>query len=255
MKTKSIGKLVGRPRESTRRRGPKRGRWSQTEIARLRDLYGLHDVRWIARELGRPAESVRRMAAHMFSGQARTGPWTAQEVERLKRYLGASTPDTIGQILGRSAEDIQSRIMHLGRVHRSGPWTREETNDLKRLYGTRSDDDLARIFGRNVEVVRKRAQELMLAKDKAFVRRLNGGSATRMPRWSEQELAELRQIYPTRSNLEVAQALRRTVKSVVSKAHHLGLRKEAERLREMGRENVSVRYGEHDGEIVPMARA
>jgi hypothetical protein len=32
------------------------------------------------------------------------------------------------------------------------------------------------------------------------------------------------------------------VKSVVSKAHNLGLKKEAERLREMGRENVSLRY-------------
>jgi hypothetical protein len=32
------------------------------------------------------------------------------------------------------------------------------------------------------------------------------------------------------------------VKSVVSKAHHLGLKKSSERLRSMGRENVSLRY-------------
>jgi hypothetical protein len=32
------------------------------------------------------------------------------------------------------------------------------------------------------------------------------------------------------------------VKSVVSKAHHLGLKKSDDRLREMGRANVSVRY-------------
>jgi hypothetical protein len=247
------GKLAAHARESARHRAPKRGRWSHREIARLRELYGLHDVAWIARELDRPVEGVRRMVAEMFRGRARSGPWTAQEVERLKRYLGASAPEVIAQILGRSVDDVQARIMQLGRVQRSAPWTRPETNELKRVYGTRSDEDLARIFGRSVEVVRRRAEELMLAKDKAFVRRQQGVAATRMPRWSERELSELRQLYATRSNLDVAQALHRTVKSVVSKAHHLGLRKEAERLREMGRENVSVRYGER--ELVPAPRA
>ena len=37
---------------------PRRGRWSQAEIARLRELYGLRDDESIARELGRSAGSV-----------------------------------------------------------------------------------------------------------------------------------------------------------------------------------------------------
>jgi hypothetical protein len=36
------------------------------------------------------------------------------------------------------------------------------------------------------------------------------------------------------------------VKSVVSKAHNLGLKKDRERLREMGRENVRLRYDNGD---------
>jgi hypothetical protein len=63
-----------------------------------------------------------------------------------------------------------------------------------------------------------------------------------MPRWDAAAIEKLRQLYPTTPNLELARVLERSVKSVVSKAHNLGLKKEAERLREMGRENVSLRY-------------
>ena len=52
----------------------------------------------------------------------------------------------------------------------------------------------------------------------------------------------LRRLYPEEPNLSIAQRLNRSVKSIVSKAHHLGLRKELERLQEMGRQNVSLRY-------------
>ena len=54
-------------------------------------------------------------------------------------------------------------------------------------------------------------------------------------------------LYPRCSNLEIAQKLQRSVKSVVSKAHHLGLKKDPVRLQEMGRENVSLRYRRRDG--------
>jgi hypothetical protein len=63
-----------------------------------------------------------------------------------------------------------------------------------------------------------------------------------MPRWRNDELELLRRDYPVQSNLELARRLGRSVKSVVSKAHHLGLKKSSERLRSMGRENVSLRY-------------
>ncbi|MDP7559887.1 MAG: hypothetical protein QF745_05045, partial [Planctomycetota bacterium] len=52
----------------------------------------------------------------------------------------------------------------------------------------------------------------------------------------------LRNLYPTTPNLEIAQNLNRSVKSVVSKAHDLKLKKSQERLQSMGRENVSLRY-------------
>jgi hypothetical protein len=82
-----------------------------------------------------------------------------------------------------------------------------------------------------------------LAKDKAFLRRVSGQeAASRMPRWTPEDLELLARLYPTTSNLEIAKLLDRSVKSIVSKAHTEGLKKDPERLREMGRQNVSQRY-------------
>ena len=223
---------------------PRRGRWSQAEQARLRELYGLRDDAAIARELNRPVSSVRKMAEKLFPLGTKTGPWTAREAMELKKYLGATTPEVIARILGREVPEVKERILELGRIKRAGEWTREEVAEFKRIYGTRTDEDLTKIFGRTETEIRDMAVKHALAKDKAFVRRLVGESATRMPRWSSDEVAMLEREYAETSNLEIAQRLGRSVKSVVSKAHHLGLKKSSERLRDMGRENVSLRYRE-----------
>src|SRR6185503_19161575 len=144
--------------------------------------------------------------------------------------------------LGRSVEEVQSQIFDLGRIQGRGSWKRAEIAELKRIYGTRTDEDLSLIFGRSVEEIRRFSQEHSLSKDKAFVRKLRGEPSTRMPRWKEEELDFLRENYAIQPNLEIARRLGRTVKSVVSKAHHLGMKKSDDRLREMGRENVSSRY-------------
>ena len=221
----------------------KRGRWSKAERARLRELYGLRDDAVIARELKRPVASVHRVAKSLFpEEEKRSGPWTASETLELKRYLGATTPEVIARILGRSVAEVQAQIFDLGRIQRGDSWARAEIADFKRIYGTRTDEDLSRIFGRSMEEVRRLAREHGLCKDKAFVRKLRGEPSTRMPRWKAEELVILRQDYPSQSNLEIARRLGRSVKSVVSKAHHLGLKKSLDRLQEMGRVNVSVRY-------------
>lgn len=223
---------------------PRRGRWSQAELARLRDLYGRRDLAIVARELRRPIDSVQRMAQQVFADQARSGPWTASEIQRLRECLGCSTPAVIAQVLGRSIDEVQSQIVELGRLQKSGKWTRQEVAELKRVYGTRTDDDLSRIFSRSSESIRAKADGLRLAKDKAFNRRVNAEIVTPMPRWEERELQLLRDLYANTPNLEIARRLGRSVKSVVSKAHNMELKKGAERLQEMGRTNVMLRYKE-----------
>lgn len=228
----------------SRSSAPRRGRWSQAEQARLKELYGLRDDASIARELNRPVSSVRRMAERLFPVETHSGPWSANEVLRLKRYLGAASHEVIARILGRNVDEVRTQITELGRIKHDGSWTREEVAEFKRIYGTRTDEDLSRIFGRTMTDVQELAARHALAKDKAFVRKISGEASTRMPRWSQEELESLRREYPIQSNLEIARRLNRSVKSVVSKAHNLGLKKSSERLRKMGRENVSLRYQE-----------
>jgi hypothetical protein len=172
----------------------------------------------------------------------KSGPWTASDVQKLKRYLGATTPEVIARILGRSVEEVQAQIFDLGRIQGRGSWDRAEIAEFKRIYGTRTDEDLSRIFGRSEAEIRRLAQEHVLSKDKAFLRKLRGEPASRMPRWRAEELELLRKNYAIEPNLEIARRLGRSVKSVVSKANLLGLKKSKDRLREMGRENVSARY-------------
>ena len=182
------------------------------------------------------------MAETLFPVQKKHGPWTAREVQDLKRYLGATTVETIARVFGRPVEEVERQILELGRIRTDADWTRREVGEFKRLYGTRTDEDLAVIFGRPIEAVRELAERCSLAKDKAFLRKLHGEAATRMPRWSEDELARLRDLDPRCAHLEIARELGRSVTSVVSKAHNLGLKKDRERLREMGRQNVRLRY-------------
>ncbi|MFT5286658.1 MAG: hypothetical protein ACI8TQ_002828 [Planctomycetota bacterium] len=238
--------MHGTPGGGQKSGAPRRGRWSQAEIARLRECYGLRDDAVIARSLNRPIVSVRKMAIEVFAGERRTGPWSADEVQKLKRYLGRCTEEVIALILRRDLREVHDRILGLDHTLTDSRWTRLEIVDFKRAYGTRTDEDLARIFGRSVEMIKELALRLAMAKDKAFLRKLQGTPATRMPRWSEEELSLLKSLYPAVSNLEIATKLNRSVKSVVSKAHNLRLKKDPDRLREMGRQNVSLRYGADD---------
>ena len=222
----------------------RRGKWEDEELDLLRELYGLRELDAIARQLQRSTSSVRRMVSEVFSGAIRTGSWTDAETERLKRFIGITTVPVMARVLRRSKSDVRKKIAQLRAEVRTGPWTPAEIQELKRLYGTRTDEDLSSILSRNLDSVRAVARTLCLAKDKAFLRRVLGDErSTAMPRWRKDELALLQRLYPTHSNLEIAQRLDRSVKSVVSKAHHLGLRKDPVRLREMGRENVKLRYG------------
>ncbi len=119
-------------------------------------------------------------------------------------------------------------------------WSHQDSMELRRLYGSTPNPELCRIFGRSIGDIEHRATELALRKSKAAFK-----GTMRMPRWKPDQVAYLRTHYRDTDNLTLALELGRSVKSVVSKAHHIGLRKSSERLAEMGRENVAYR---HNGE-------
>jgi hypothetical protein len=62
------------------------------------------------------------------------------------------------------------------------------------------------------------------------------------PRWTRQEVAILRKIYKSHSNLEIAILLERSIAQITFKAYRLGISKGARRLSAMGRENITKRW-------------
>ena len=232
-----------------------KGEWTTEELAHLKKWYGIRDDLFLARELGCKPDSLRDAALGVFNAEPKDGPWTDDETDALRTYLGACDHEMIGRIIGRSSDAIESRIVELATSLVDRPLTVDEVVRFKRYYGTRSDEDLSIIFGRRLQVIKDLAAELCLSKDKVFLRRASGGEAkTKMPRWSSSELERLRELYPAMSNLDIAQELGRSVKSVVSKAHNLRLKKDKARLQQMGRQNVRLRY-ERPGGDSPGAQA
>jgi hypothetical protein len=229
---------LGKHKAVGRRKGP----WSHAELEKLKRKYGRTPDGVLARELNRSVESVRRIAKKVFKGDLRTGPWSPSEIRNLKEYWGAAGLADLELILRRNRVEVERKISELRGEVRSRPWTTEDIQRLKRHYGTRTNDDLIVILGRPESDIDQKAVEFRLAKDKGFQRRNGSGAPVKMPRWTPDHVGLLRQLYPDTPNLEIAHNLNRTLKSVVSKAHDLGLKKSQDRLRNMGRENVRLRY-------------
>ena len=218
-------------------RVPRRGSWNTYEMMRLRELFPRVPTARLARLMGRSVESVRRQASVLFRRDAPVeGGWSEHEIEILRSAVGALVPADVAVILGRSEPDVRDRIERLRHERRSVSWSRAELTFLKKIYGGRTDEDLAAALSRSVDEIAAKARELCLAKDKGV------GTGIRMPRWTPDEVARLRAIYPDKTNLEIARALGRSVTSIANKAHQLGLSKSQRALRMMGRKNVAIRH-------------
>lgn len=211
-----------------------RGRWSRESRARLLALFGRQDSAALARQLERSLHSVRDEAARVFP--RRTGRWTAAEVEELRSRLGRAPVEDVALAMGRTPDELRERLEALrGEPTRTGGLTDDERLDFRKRYGRLTDEDVCAVFRLAPSTVQRLAESFRLSKDKAFLSRLD--VETKMPRWTADEVVKLRRLYATNSGLEVARQLGRSVKSVVSKAHQLGLSKTPERLSRMGREN------------------
>lgn len=225
--------------------------WTEEDLERLRTRLGAHDTAFLARSLGRSVPEVLAKAEEIFDEPPRDGPWSSAQVEQLRGYVGLLDVPLIARMLGRTREAVDAKVLELARGLERAPLDAEQLTRFKRIYGTRADADLAVVFGRTLDVIEEAARAHCLSKDKAFLKRQPAEGAvprrTRMPRWSRDELARLEELYPIASNLDIARELGRSVKSVVSKAHHLGLKKGKARLQQMGRQNVAIRY-EREGE-------
>lgn len=117
-------------------------------------------------------------------------------------------------------------------------WDLPALRTLRRRYGHTPNEELAALLGRTPQEVQAKAEQLALSKDKRMFK------GRPMPRWSAKEIETLRREYPTRSGVELAHMLGRSVKSIVSRAYKMKLKKDEERLKVMGKENVALRYAD-----------
>lgn len=230
----------------------KRGNWSVEELARLKQGFGRKPLAQIARELNRSPEALLDRARRLFPETRRPGRPTRGEEAELRLMVGVADLPTMAMVLRRTQEAVLDVIEDWSGRRRSGRFQPWEVRHLKACYATRPDWALSLVLGREQDALRRKAQELCLGKSKTLesvplpgferVVVLHPQAPVRMPRWTEDELGRLAAAYASRSNLEIAQELGRTLKSVVAKAAELGLRKSRRRLREMGRENVGIRH-------------
>tara|TARA_R110000822_G_scaffold120633_6_gene254166 strand:- start:42 stop:413 length:372 start_codon:yes stop_codon:yes gene_type:complete len=114
-------------------------------------------------------------------------------------------------------------------------WTLDDLALLRMRFGSWPNAKLSLYLDRDIAEVQAKAEELMLAKNKAVF------AGRSMPRWAPAELDILRDLYHEKTNEEIARILKRSLKSVSSKASKLGLKKEREQLSTMGRNNRALR--------------
>lgn len=223
--------------------GSRKGPWSHAEVERVKRMYGTYPEAVIASKLKRPLATMRKLLMKIYDeAERRTGPWSAVEIQELRSLLGRAEIPVIARKLRRDLKDLEHRIALLRGQIKPRPWTSDDEQMLKQFYGSRSDGDLSLILGRPQAQIEEKAQQLCLAKDKTYLHRVQGVDHVTMPRWTDETIALLKSLYPSVRNVDIARQLNRSTKSIVSKAHDLGLKKSFERLREMGRQNVSQRH-------------
>lgn len=230
----------------------KRGNWSVEELSRLKAQLGRKPIEQLARELRRTPETVLQRARQLFPQKTRPGRLSRSEEAELRTMVGVADLQTMSLVLRRNQEEILNALDRWARRDRKGRFQPWEIKHLKRFYPCRPDWALCLVHSRELPVIRKKAAELCLGRDKRCDSVILPGfepivefyppAPVRMPRWEAHEVRLLRKLYPGHANLEIAQELGRSVKSVVAKASELGLKKTPKRLRQMGRENVAVRH-------------
>lgn len=189
----------------------RRGAWTASDDARLRESWGAVDPRLLAPMLGRtPAEVKKRVVE--LRATLRTGPWSRDEKQLLKDVFGTRDDADLEITIGRPRADVVAMAAELCLAKDK----RFRANSVE-ANGT-SGAPVVRLEGK-----RPRSE---------------------MPRWTHEQVAKLRELYAEHDNLAVARAIGRTVASVANKANLLGLKKGPKLLADIGRANVTLRYRE-----------
>ena len=190
----------------------RRGAWTASDDARLRECWGAVDERLLGPMSGRPLAEVRKRIVELRS-QLRTGPWSPEERQLLKELYGTRKDEDLEIALGRSRDDLAAKARELCLAKD------------KRFRAHADGDTFAAATGASAASGERPPR-------------------SEMPRWTHEQVEKLRALYADRDNLAVAREIGRTVASVANKANLLGLKKCPRLLADIGRANVAFRYRE-----------
>lgn len=142
--------------------------------------------------------------------------WTVHELTVLGKCYGQMDTIVLADILGRSVASVRLAARELGcrKIHLVVPWSEEELNILREQYAGGVSAKLLSVMlpGRNPKAIATHARKLGVQSGRYLERS-----------WNEQEIAILRQGYPS-LGVKVAQQLPgRTENAVKLMANKLGI--------------------------------
>lgn len=162
----------------------RRGDWTESDDARLRESWGAVDPRLLGPMLGRPVSEVKRRAAQLRE-RLRHGAWTRAEIQLLKHLYGTRSDRDLEVCMLRTESDIAATAnrlclakdkrfaasiarttestRHVAR--RAMPrWTTAQIVRLRSLYAEHDNLTVAREIGRTVTSVANKGNQLGLKK-------------------------------------------------------------------------------------------
>lgn len=145
--------------------------------------------------------------------ERRRGFWTVQELARLRELFPRHGVWATAELLHRSEDSVRRKaVLLLGRELKREQWTDAEDKELRRSWGAIDPKMLGQILGRTMADVLRRATRL---RDQ-----FNQGA------WTRAEVAMLKDLYGTRTDVDLEVSLLRPKHEIAAVARRLCLAKD-----------------------------
>ncbi|MDF2841801.1 MAG: hypothetical protein K0R00_227 [Herbinix sp.] len=146
-------------------------------------------------------------------------PWTDADKDFLIKSYAEESIEYISDYLGRSKNAVmaKARELDLKKIVKKNTWTEQEISYLVKMYPKQSAKYIAKKLGRGVDAVFRMAHKMNLTKKR-------GRKAK--PRWTQDEIFYLTNLYATKDIKKIAERLGRTESAVIHKASQLHLFRE-----------------------------
>ncbi|MBS1914041.1 MAG: hypothetical protein JST22_18785 [Bacteroidetes bacterium] len=258
---KVTGTLTKKPREAAEPgpRKPKPPAWAASEDAILRKHYPQEGSAACATLLGRSQSAVNHRAKVLGIRSERQREWTRREEAMLKLQYPKLSAEELAHKLKRSTAAVKSKLRLQGLLEPVVEhWTHDDLAYLHAHYDKMSYAEIAEELGRTENAIMMKVQQQGLARSlvrpteeqKNYivqrmgtvhytelarelglpisavqrVARNNGHRARPTSRpWTEEDDAELRRLFPTMTNEQLAEQLNRTALAVTMHCQAIGL--------------------------------